>query len=395
MKHMWLMKIACISLAIASLTFFRAMAQTPNWIRSVTWNADGSQIAIATEDGMIQILDATGQSLRTIQANSPDAVLTLEWSPDGSKLASGGMDRLVKIWSATTGQPLFSLSGHLQEVRHVAWSPDSSRLVSTNLEALTEANVRIWDATTGQLLHALKLGNAVAVDWSSDGKRLAIGRAHEVDILDADSGQMVDTLKMDNYGTVVKWSPDSSLLAVAYPNGVIQIWNVAASRIVQNFQAHTDVPLSIAWSPDGTKFVSTGLDHTVQIWGTATGQNLTVIQANDRIFSAAWSPYGGRLAYGDVAPQNTASAANVAATPGTTSNTGLHIIVPPSTLADLQAIAHKCVVHSDILATLTPDLTTNQLGPFVDKVKGLSSQQVGPGCAADLIAVANALQKKP
>ncbi len=385
--------LACLTLA----EFTIQASSTPDYIRAVAWDSTGDQIAIATETGTIQILDTSGQVVRSLQ-NGGAGVYTLAWSPDGTRLASGGADKVVRVWDVVAGKVAFTLTGHTGSILSVAWDPDGTRIVSASYED-TPQNVRIWNAVTGQQLSAISAGAAPAVAWSPDGERLAVSQFQRLEIWDAASGQSVKQIKTPEYGLFIAWSPDGTKIASAdsYTNdkSTIRIWDVATGQLATTLTGHTNVALSVSWSPDGTKIASTGHDHTVRIWDVASGQSLTVIQARDSVFRAAWSPFGGRLAYGDVATQGTSSTANAAATPGAANaSTGLHIIVPPATLKDLQAIVRRCVNRTEVQTTLMPDLDTNQLSSFIAKVKGLSNQQIGPGCAADLIAVADALQKK-
>ena len=75
-----------------------------------------------------------------------DYVTSVAWSPDGSQLASASGDNTVRIWDASTGQEVSQLQGHSESVRSVAWSPDGSQLAS----ASDDKTVRIWDASTDQ-----------------------------------------------------------------------------------------------------------------------------------------------------------------------------------------------------------------------------------------------------
>src|SRR5262249_36149257 len=97
----------------------------------------------------------------------------------------------------------------------------------------------------------------------------------------------------------------------------------------------------------------------------------------------AWSPFGGRLAYGDVISNGQSAG-----------NNGLHTLVPAPTADKLQSITKSCA-QSNVLPQLTNRLTTKQWSAFTNDVKAMSKDQVPPACAADLIAVANALQSTP
>src|SRR5581483_5436184 len=325
--------IACLTLA----QFKIQASPGPDYIRAIVWNSTGDQIGIATENGTIHILDTSGQVVRSLQ-NSGGGVYALAWSPDGTKLASGEADKTVKVWNVTTGQVSLTFSGHTASILSVAWSSNSAKIASASYEE-TSQNVRVWDAATGQQLRAIPAGEAPALAWSPDGRQLAVSQFQRLEIWDTATGQSVKQIKTPEYGLFIAWSPDGTRIASADSyvpeQSVIRIWNVNMGQLDKTLKGYTNVILSVAWSPDGTKLASTGHDHTLRIWDATAGQSLIVVQASDSVFKAAWGPFGGRLAYGDVTTQNATSTANVAATPGTFTNAGFHFIVPPTTLSDL------------------------------------------------------------
>ena len=77
------------------------------------------------------------------------------------------------------------------------------------------------------------------------------------------------------------------------------------------------------------------------------------------------------------------------------SDSAIQIVVPFPSLGELQAISKRCTTQPDIQQRLTSRIDQAKLPDFVTEVKKLSKEQIPPACAADLIAVAEALQKKP
>ena len=97
----------------------------------------------------------------------------------------------------------------------VVYSPDGQTLASTSWDATV---VKIWDAQTGELLHTLRHQDSVnSVVYSPDGQTLAstLPLDATVKIWDAQTGELLHTLQHQDQGPVdsVVYSPDGQTLA--------------------------------------------------------------------------------------------------------------------------------------------------------------------------------------
>ena len=148
--------------------------------RSATYNPNGQQLAMASGDRTIKILDASdGQELFSCVGHSGD-IVSVAWSPNGNLLASASKDETAKVWdarieSASRGQLLFSFAGHTDDLTSVAWSPDGTKLVT----ASEDKTAKVWDAQTesasrGQLLFSFDSHRAglTSVAWNPNGERI-------------------------------------------------------------------------------------------------------------------------------------------------------------------------------------------------------------------------------
>ena len=148
-------------------------------IFAATFSKDGRQIALACEDKMVTIHDATTGKIRFRLEGHAERVWTAAFSPDGATLAScsGEYSRpeaggAVKLWDLKTGHEKASFSGHRGLVFHVTFSPDGKTLLSTGWDGL----VKLWDVATGQEKTTLTehTGRPVrTIVYSPDGKTFA------------------------------------------------------------------------------------------------------------------------------------------------------------------------------------------------------------------------------
>ena len=103
------------------------------------------------------------------------SVNAVAWSPDGKRIASGSNDGTVQVWDATDGGHVFTYRGHIDRVNAVAWSPDGRRIASGS----ADGTVQVWDAANGGHVFTYRghSGPVWTVAWSPNGKRIASGSA--------------------------------------------------------------------------------------------------------------------------------------------------------------------------------------------------------------------------
>ncbi|HEX4142223.1 MAG TPA: DUF1549 domain-containing protein [Pirellulales bacterium] len=121
-----------------------------------------------------------------------------------------------------------------------------------------------------------------SIDFSPDGKLLAIAGFHEVLLVDAESTAVVSRLvgKSDRI-EAVRFSPDGARLAVAggvpAEMGEVQVWDVAARKEILSVPVGFNVVYGANWSPDG-KLISFGCgdgeDNSVRAIDAATGEQV-------------------------------------------------------------------------------------------------------------------------
>jgi WD40 repeat protein len=195
----------------------------------------------------------------------------LAFSPDGKFLAGAGEDGAVRLWDAVaTGMPFAELRGHTRPVRAVTFTPDGLGLASAaddGVRLWAVGRIRSWQRAV--LTHP---GAATAATFSTDGKALATGgQDGSVRLWDPASAQLKKELRRQPTairlltpaqdcatvvgvcdGTrVVHWdmasgfesrewvlpaasavalTSDARYAAAGYPDGVAQVFRVAAQR---------------------------------------------------------------------------------------------------------------------------------------------------------------------
>jgi WD40 repeat protein len=114
----------------------RTFSTVSDWISSVAFSPDGTQIAA----GLTLINLSTGSYTRL----GNNLVRSWAFSADGRFIASGtssSYPSVCQIWDASTHQSIVQLVGHSDSVRFVAFFPDGKQIMS----ASWDGTIRVWD----------------------------------------------------------------------------------------------------------------------------------------------------------------------------------------------------------------------------------------------------------
>ncbi len=146
-------------------------------IGGLTFSSSKRWLASAGYDKTVRIWDPRNGELLKVLGGHTDWVSGVGFTSDSSRLVTSGKDRQAIAWDTSTWTQLGSFSGHKQWVNTVRLSPDD-RLLAT---ASDDHTVRIWSlADRKPLLKIPASREVVAIDFSPDGRRLAVGDGEEV-----------------------------------------------------------------------------------------------------------------------------------------------------------------------------------------------------------------------
>jgi WD40 repeat protein/mono/diheme cytochrome c family protein len=140
-----------------------------------------------------------------------------------------------------------------------------------------------------------------SLDYSPDGKLLAVAAFHEILLVDTATNQVTARLVgLSERIQSLRFSPDGKLLAAAggLPGrmGEVQIWDVAKKRLKLSVTKTFDSLYGVSWSPDGTKIAFGGGDNNLRAIDAATGEQVLFQGAHsDWVLDTAFSTDGANL----------------------------------------------------------------------------------------------------
>lgn len=221
----------------------------------------------------------------------PEAVGSMAWSPDGSQLAIGTLEGIIEI---VKGSERRALAGHPMGTLGLQWWTNQL-LVSGG----ADGKVRAWDLEKGsESIFDLK-GNRAWVEklsLSSDRKLLAIAAGSKVSLWESPEKCLRELAPMNSTVTDLMWQSQGRLLA-GIANGQVYFWRAGSSAPQREFTYGSSL-LTGKWSPRGDWFAVGCQDASIHLWITASGEDLYMSGYPRKIRELDWHPGGRWLAVG-------------------------------------------------------------------------------------------------
>ena len=250
-------------------------------ILSIAFSADGNLMIAGggtpARFGEIQFWEpGEGKLLRTADATS-DTVFGASLSPDASKVAVGCADNTVRAFETATGRELYKISTHENWVLGTAFGIDSKRLVSVGRDRAA----KLIDASAGQFLENVNQmhGELAAVARHPKADEIVIGGEDRVPYIY--SMDRPRNMKVGEDATLVRqlaaqdgaifaldWSPDGKRVAVAGAGPSVNIYDADTGLPLASCKGHTAGIYAVAFSPDSTHLATGGFDGRVRLYIT-------------------------------------------------------------------------------------------------------------------------------
>ncbi|MCZ6706689.1 MAG: protein kinase, partial [Chloroflexi bacterium] len=270
---------------------------------SIAVDSEQQQIVTAYRDGVVRRWDLH-HPRQSFSLNS-----SLAFSPDGSVLyvgthARSSDPRQVFAGDIVTSRTLGSLYYFPHSLQHsstaddMAYSPDGRYLAVATGSGWSFGRLKVFDLWsglgTGTGSVSWTAGDFTAVDWSADGRWIAVGGtsagpsdsdASEKGMLLIYDGRSCELVRMlsahDDAVSDLSFAPDTGQLVTASRDGTLRFWDAETWELVRVLGRRGDPGvLSLAFSPDGSFFVTGQEDGTLTVWESDSSQPIAQLNAH-------------------------------------------------------------------------------------------------------------------
>uniref|UniRef100_A0A671VQM1 Apoptotic peptidase activating factor 1 n=1 Tax=Sparus aurata TaxID=8175 RepID=A0A671VQM1_SPAAU len=209
------------------------------------------------------------------------------FSHDGTKIASCGASRTLKVFKSTSGEKLTEIQAHDDEVLCCAFSPDDRLLATCSSDRKVKVNSckpsfpeALFEASSANEWKTISVRDVFAEGdeevlvkcstWTADGKRIICAARNAALVFDVETSGMLLEIRTNRLSMVqfCHACPTSNLLAIAYSNYAVELWDLEANKKMADCSGHLSWVQRVQFSPDGSQLLSCSDDQTVRLWET-------------------------------------------------------------------------------------------------------------------------------
>lgn len=275
--------IAC--LALSDLVQEGPLVPSPREMRVVLMDAQLHYFAYGDPEGNVLVHSLTDGS-QLFSLNAADLgnrvrrpVNELLFSPDDTYLAARYDGGAVVVWNLASRRHIFAnavspaITNAAQHFNELQFSGDSKQIIFCDVEQ--QGQISVYDLPSGE-----RAATGVNV-WSKtfrmrgDLKQVAVASDTTVEILDFPSGVKRSTLTHSESVEMIEWSPDGKRLAVTSAAGDVDLWEPARD-VHWQLAGHSERCIRLGFNADGTLLFSSARDGTTRLWDVAMGRMIAV-----------------------------------------------------------------------------------------------------------------------
>ncbi len=252
---------------------------------------DRSLIAANGPNNTIQIRRAADGAAGPVMNSHTDVVTSLRFTDDGSTLVSGSLDQSICVWNVTDGAMVGKIETptpvNVVELVRMAEPTEQNPLPQFWIVSGGGDNVmRVWEMPAATHRSPSSIANLERTVSSRDTRLLAmLDKAGNVRIISVQPTQ-INVVEKD----IAAWKVEGGISSLAFvrragtaepnadnlkdsynvligtPDGSVQLWSLAETKLLSVWKAGSSPIRSVAGSVDGTMAVSGAEDGSTYLW---------------------------------------------------------------------------------------------------------------------------------
>ncbi len=234
------------------------------------FSRDGRMFAIdstGSNPAVIKVYD-TANGKETYTLTSFDGLEALQFI-NGDEMLVAVYDKFAHLWSMSSGQELKT----------------SRRYEGAGCSTLHDLNddpvvsITTYHHVVTDNLNRPGLCAFETLDWrvaiSEENGLIAFGGNSKLAIVSNIQGgnSVIQDMRDVNHKNIVSvaLSPNGGLVAAAFDDHTIHVWDIATREILINLYGHNNSITDLRFMPDGKLLISTSMDGTIRAWGIPYG----------------------------------------------------------------------------------------------------------------------------
>ncbi|GIL81855.1 hypothetical protein Vretimale_1435 [Volvox reticuliferus] len=268
-------------------TYFFAPNPTPG--KGVCFSPDGAYVMRWGYGTDVKLLSADdGVLVVTITGPTPGAVRYATFNADGTKVAVATEDCKVYVWLTANKHLINMLDVGAEPLAHVVFSRDSQHLLSCD----DEGQLELWDITEARMLRRFETGHiSKKCGFSSNGESVMSCAGDDCGLMmlntrtgGVETTQMYEEVAESRNRACYVISPDGTKVLLFIQEQVYGI-----NLVLYHTDTDTHIQLMVCdgavthadFSNDSSLFITAGRDDLIHVWECETGMLRTTLQGHD------------------------------------------------------------------------------------------------------------------